>query len=108
MACCPRPIPTCFGASSTWCTLLADPSVGVLVMAYGTPATPVDVEAYYTHVRRGRAPTPEQLADLQRRYEAIGGTSPLLERTQAQARGIEQALAGHGSFTVALGMKHAP
>jgi len=85
-------------------------SVGVLLMAYGTPATPADVEAYYRHVRRGRAPTPEQLADLQRRYDAIGGTSPLLARTQAQARGVQAALErhDHGRFTVALGMKHAP
>jgi ferrochelatase len=76
-------------------------------MAYGTPATPADVEAYYTHVRRGRPPTPEQLADLQRRYEAIGGTSPLLERTEAQRRGVQAALEAQGSFTVQLGMKHA-
>jgi ferrochelatase len=76
-------------------------------MAYGTPATPADVEAYYTHVRRGRPPTAEQLADLQRRYEAIGGTSPLLERTEAQRRGVQAALDAQGSFTVQLGMKHA-
>ena len=82
-------------------------TVGVLLMAYGTPATPADVEAYYTHVRRGRPPTPEQLADLQRRYEAIGGTSPLLERTEAQRRGVQAALDGHGQFSVVLGMKHA-
>lgn len=75
-------------------------------MAYGTPATPTDVEAYYTHVRRGRPPTPEQLADLRRRYDAIGGTSPLLARTQEQAAGIQAAL-GEG-FRVELGMKHAP
>ena len=75
-------------------------------MAYGTPATPDDIEAYYTHVRRGRPPTEEQLADLRRRYEAIGGTSPLLERTQEQAAGIQAAL-GDG-FLVELGMKHAP
>jgi ferrochelatase len=74
-------------------------------MAYGTPATPDDVEAYYTHVRRGRPPTPEQLADLRRRYDAIGGTSPLLARTQEQAAGIQAAL-GDG-FLVELGMKHA-
>jgi ferrochelatase len=85
-----------------------DGRTGVVVMAYGTPATPADVESYYTHVRRGRPPTPEQLADLQRRYEAIGGTSPLLERTQAQARGVQAALEGHGEFVVELGMKHAP
>ena len=80
--------------------------VGVLVMAYGTPATPADIEPYYTHVRRGRPPTPELLDDLTRRYDAIGGTSPLLERTTAQAAGIAAAL-GDG-FAVELGMKHAP
>ncbi|MGH9225805.1 MAG: ferrochelatase [Acidimicrobiales bacterium] len=78
---------------------------GVLVMAYGTPATPDDVEAYYTHVRRGRPPTPEQLADLRRRYDAIGGTSPLVERTRAQAAALQAAL-GDG-YRVELGMKHA-
>jgi ferrochelatase len=75
-------------------------------MAYGTPATPADVEAYYTHVRRGRPPAPEQLDDLRRRYGAIGGTSPLLERTRAQVRGVARAL-GDG-YRVTLGMKHAP
>ncbi|MDQ4132996.1 MAG: ferrochelatase [Actinomycetota bacterium] len=75
-------------------------------MAYGTPATPDDVEAYYTHVRRGRPPPPDLLADLRRRYDAIGGTSPLLERTRAQAAGVQAAL-GPG-FKVELGMKHAP
>ena len=80
--------------------------VGVLLMAYGTPATPDDIEAYYTHIRRGRPPTPELLADLRRRYEAIGGTSPLAARTQAQAAGVAAAL-GDG-YTVALGNKHAP
>ena len=66
--------------------------LGVVVMAYGTPASPDDVEAYYTHIRRGRPPTPEQLADLVRRYDAIGGTSPLAERTEAQRAGLAAAL----------------
>ena len=85
-----------------------DPPTGVLLMAYGTPATPGDVEAYYTHVRRGHPPTPEQLADLQRRYDAIGGTSPLTARTTLQQAGIASALGQHGRFTVRMGMKHAP
>jgi ferrochelatase len=79
--------------------------VGVLVMAYGTPATPDDVESYYTHIRRGRPPTPELLADLRRRYDAIGGISPLAARTRAQVEGVRAAL-GPG-FEVALGQKHA-
>lgn len=81
-------------------------TTGVLVMAYGTPATPDDVERYYTHVRRGRPPAPAQLAELQARYLAIGGTSPLLARTRAQTDGLQAAL-GAG-YRVELGMKHAP
>jgi ferrochelatase len=81
-------------------------TTGVLLMAYGTPAGLDDVEAYYTHIRGGRTPAPELVADLRRRYEAIGGTSPLLDITRAQASGIGQAL-GNG-FVVELGMRHAP
>jgi ferrochelatase len=82
----------------------------VLAMAYGTPAGPKELEAYYTHIRRGRPPTPELLAELRGRYEAIGGHSPLLELTRAQVTGLERALAdeGHPDVRVALGMKHAP
>jgi ferrochelatase len=80
-------------------------TVGVLVMAYGTPSGPDDIEAYYTDIRRGRPPTDEQLADLRRRYDAIGGVSPLRQRTGAQAGALGVAL-GDG-YRVALGMKHA-
>ena len=83
--------------------------LGVVVMAYGTPASPDDVEAYYTHIRRGRPPTPEQLADLRRRYDAIGGTSPLAARTEAQRAALQRALdeRAPGQATVVLGQKHA-
>ena len=80
--------------------------VGVLVMAYGTPASPDDVERYYTDIRRGRPPTPELLADLRHRYDAIGGISPLASRTRAQALGLAAALGD--AYVVALGQKHAP
>jgi ferrochelatase len=75
---------------------------GLLVMAYGTPRGLDDVEAYYTDIRRGRPPSSEQLAELTERYRAIGG-SPLLEITEAQARGLERRT-GVKAF---LGMKHA-
>ncbi len=82
---------------------------GVVVMAYGTPASPADVEAYYTDIRRGRPPTAEQLADLVGRYEAIGGISPLAQRTEAQRQAIDDALEARrpGQFRVLLGQKHA-
>jgi ferrochelatase len=83
--------------------------VGVVVMAYGTPASPDDVEAYYTHIRRGRPPAPEQLADLQRRYDALGGTSTLARRTADQVSAIAASLENDqpGRFLVGLGQKHA-
>ena len=83
--------------------------IGIVVMAYGTPATPADVEPYYTHIRRGRPPTPEQLANLQMRYDALGGISTLAQRTADQVEAITSALhaAAPGRFTVALGQKHA-
>src|SRR5688572_15604466 len=83
--------------------------IGVLLMAYGTPRGPDEVEAYYTDIRRGRPPTPEQLADLVRRYEAIGGISPLRERTERQRDALQGALdeRAPGRCRVVLGYKHA-
>ena len=60
--------------------------VGVIVMAYGTPRTPEDIEPYYTHIRHGRPPSADLLAQLHDRYQAIGGRSPLLEITEAHSR----------------------
>ena len=88
---------------------MADPSVGVAVMAYGTPSSPADVEAYYTHIRRGRPPAPEQLVELRGRYEAIGGTSPLAARTEAQRAALQAALDERAPqrCRTTLGQKHA-
>ncbi|MEY2421337.1 MAG: protoporphyrin/coproporphyrin ferrochelatase [Acidimicrobiaceae bacterium] len=80
-------------------------TTGVVLMAYGTPASAEEIEAYYTHIRRGRPPTTEQLDDLRSRYDAIGGLSPLREITQAQRDRLASAL-GDG-YEVALGYKHA-
>ncbi len=81
----------------------------VVVMAYGTPRAAAEIEPYYTDIRRGRPPTPEQLADLTRRYEAIGGLSPLARLTEAQARAIQAQLDGIAPerYEVVLGLKHA-
>lgn len=76
---------------------------GVLCMAYGSPATEVDIEAYYTHIRGGRKPTREALDELTARYRAIDG-SPLTAVTRAQAAALGKQL-GLPAF---VGMKHAP
>ncbi len=75
-------------------------------MAYGSPAGTDEndgIEPYYTHIRGGRKPSPEALAELRERYRAIGG-SPLTEITRGQAR----ALAARLGLPVFAGMKHAP
>jgi ferrochelatase len=78
--------------------------IAVLAMAYGTPASFAEIEPYYTHVRRGRAPSAEQLAELQVRYAAIGGSSPLRAIASAQVAALEREL----GLPVGLGYKHAP
>jgi ferrochelatase len=84
------------------------PPVGVLVMAHGTPDSPDGIASFYTRIRRGRPPTPAQLDELVQRYAAIGGVSPLTERTQAQVDGIRNALDRRtpGRYVVAFGAKH--
>jgi ferrochelatase len=81
----------------------------VLLMAYGTPRSTEEILPYYTDIRRGRVPTPEQLADLTARYDAIGGISPLAARTEAQRDALQHALdhQAPGKFHVQLGLKHA-
>lgn len=81
---------------------------GLLVMAHGTPSAPGELEAFYTRIRRGSPPSAEQLADLRRRYDAIGGISPLARRTAAQVAGVAAALeaADPGGFVVRFGAKH--
>ena len=83
-------------------------STGVLLMAHGTPAATAEIAPFYTRIRRGRPPTPEQLADLERRYAAIGGVSPLALRTAAQVDAVRAALEARapGRYTVSFGAKH--
>jgi ferrochelatase len=78
-------------------------------MAYGTPRSREEILPYYTDIRRGRPPTPELLEELTQRYEAIGGLSPLAERTEAQRAGLQAALDAEapGRFGVVIGLKHA-
>jgi ferrochelatase len=83
--------------------------MGLLVMAYGTPYKEEDIERYYTHIRRGRKPSPEALEDLQNRYEAIGGISPLAKITQQQMESLEKHLnevQDEIEFKAYLGLKH--
>lgn len=89
---------------------MSDNRIGVLVMSYGTPESMADIEAYYTHIRRGHPPTPEQLAELTDRYEAIvGGVFPLRENTNRQVEGLQAVLdaSAPGVYKCYQGLKHA-
>jgi ferrochelatase len=88
---------------------MTETRTAVVLMAYGTPRTPDDILPYYTDIRRGNPPSAEQLADLTRRYEAIGGISPLAQRTEAQQRALQACLdeRADGQYHVVLGLKHA-
>ncbi|MGQ0798420.1 MAG: ferrochelatase [Methanobacteriota archaeon] len=67
-------------------------ATGVLLMAVGGPSSLDDVEGFLKDVRRGR-PTPKELVEeFRARYGRIGGRSPLLEISRAQANALENRL----------------
>ena len=75
---------------------------GVVLMTYGSPRDLDDVGGYITRVRGGREPSPELLAEFQRRYARIG-MSPLISITQQQASALQQRLGE--DFRVGAGMR---
>jgi ferrochelatase len=83
---------------------MAADRLAVLLMAYGGPGSLDDVEPYLNDVRGGRPTSPELLHEIRERYAQIGGRSPILELTQAQAAAVGYAL-GAG-FEVYVGMRH--
>lgn len=64
--------------------------IGILLVAHGTPATLDDIPAFLDNIRRGRPTPPAVVQAVRERYEAIGGTSPLLTTTRAQAQLLEK------------------
>jgi ferrochelatase len=88
---------------------LSKKTMGLLVMAYGTPYKEEDLERYYTHIRHGRPPSPEALIDLRDRYRAIGGISPLAKITNDQAAALRDRLnevQDDIEFKLYIGLKH--
>lgn len=83
---------------------MADDAIAVLLMAYGGPGNLGEVEPYLLDVRGGRPTSPALVEEIRARYARIGGRSPILELTRAQAAGVGKAL-GNG-FRVYVGMRH--
>jgi len=88
-------------------TVTSPDTVGVLLTALGGPSRLEEVEPFLREVRGGR-PTPPALAEEFRgRYAKIGGKSPLLELSIAQARALEERLnQGLGQYRCCVGMRH--
>lgn len=86
-------------------------TIGVLLMAYGSPDRLDDMHSYLLDIRGGRPVSPELLEEITARYRQIGGRSPLLDLTGEQARGLEAELnsdhrAEAPCFRTYLGMRH--
>jgi ferrochelatase len=79
-------------------------SLGVLLMAHGTPSSMDEMPEYLRLVRGGRPPSPELVEEMRHNYEAIGGRSPLTELTMAQAASLRQVLGPR--IPVAVGMRN--
>ena len=90
---------------------LASGVIGVVLMTFGSAATPADVPAYLASVRGGKPAPDDLVAEFQRRYQLVGG-SPLIEITRAQAQALEADLIrlrpNGPRFIVVSGMRHSP
>src|SRR5438094_3611909 len=84
-----------------------DKHPAILLMAYGSPNSLDEVGEYLRQVRGGRLPTPQEVERLRDRYRQVGGQTPLLKITLAQAKALEAKLQSSGlDSKVCVGMKH--
>src|SRR6185437_14525775 len=85
-------------------------TVGVMLMTFGSAATPEEVSAYLAHVRGGRPAPADLVAEFQRRYQMVGW-SPLIEITGQQAAALEAELNRRHPegprYVVTIGMLHS-
>ncbi len=65
---------------------------GVLLLAHGAPERVEDVAEYLSYVRGGQPVSPRVLEEVRSRYAAIGGSSPLMKWTRAQAEALQSSL----------------
>lgn len=81
--------------------------IGIMLMAYGSPQSEDDIEAYYTRILRNKKPSEEQVGRLTRRYKAIGMSS-LQDVTKNQACLLEIKLKSVGyECKTYVGMKYS-
>lgn len=77
-----------------------DSVTAVLLLAFGGPESLDVVEPFLRNVLVGRPITPELVERVKKRYELIGGKSPLPEITRKQARLLEERLSLSGTVPI--------
>ncbi len=78
----------------------------VILLAHGAPLRVQDIPKYLKNIRGGKDSSTEVIQEVARRYQQIGGRSPLLDITTAQAEALEQYLnQGQEAFKVYVGMR---
>jgi len=88
---------------------MPDPVTGVLLLNYGAPSSLADVEPFLNHLFAGRPVQPSVLQGIRRRYQLIGGGSPLLANSCQAAACLAQGLRDRGQqVVVRVGMLHTP
>jgi len=65
---------------------------GIILFAYGAPASMDDLPAYYTHIQSRKASDPAYMERVRNRFYQIGTSDTLGSITKRQAAGIEHAL----------------
>ncbi len=76
-------------------------------MGHGAPTNVDDIPLYLKNIRGGTDSSPEVIQIIRDRYEAIGGSSPLLEITKGQADELEKFINQNGgNFKVYIGMRN--
>lgn len=81
----------------------------ILILGFGGPETPGDVEGFVRHVAAGRNIPEERLQRVIRQYAAIGGGSPYTRHVLRFAEKLEGALKTAGlPLPVFTGMRHSP
>lgn len=67
-------------------------TTAVMLVAHGTVESLDELPEFLANIRRGHPPPAALLAEVRRRYEAIGGKSPLLAITREAAQNLERRL----------------
>jgi len=80
----------------------------LLLVAFGGPEQPTDVEPFLARVTAGRSIPPERLSEVADRYLSVGGRSPLNPRMRALLSAVEAELAARDiSLPVFWGNRNA-